>query len=290
MGAIFEKRHGSLVIDAPLQGRYFEAPRWHDGRLWLVDALARKVLSLDERGAVVADFSIAGFAGGIALNGSEVVVTSMFERKLLRYRQGVLQSEIDLTKIAGGTIDDMIDDRLGRLYVGDLGFDLLDASGAPDRATGRGRILLVERDGSARVVAEGLSFPNGIAVAGDTLAVAESAGDSVALHAIAADGSLRLTGRLRGFGEPDGICIDAEGCIWMSLFKEDAFVRVAPDGRELQRISVAGRRAIACALGGADRRTLFGITALTTHEDLLRGKSTSWVGIIRVEIPGEGRP
>ena len=50
---------------------------------------------------------------------------------------------------------------------------------------------------------------------------------------------------------PDGICLDHEGAVWVAAFEEDAFIRVASDGRELQRIEVAGRRALACAFGGA---------------------------------------
>jgi len=278
------------MIKSLRQGRYFEGPRWHDGRLWMVDALARKAIALDESGELLTEFSIAGVSGGMAVRSAdEVIVTSMFDRQLLRYGNGTLERKIDLSRAAIGTIDDMIDDGRGRLYVGDLGFDLMSPDRAPGSAKGKGRILLVDDAGSARCVADGLSFPNGIAVAGDTVAVAESDGDTVALYAIAGDGSLRLLRRLAGYGYPDGICIDAEGCIWISSFKEDAFVRVDRDGRELQRIAV-GSRAIACALGGADRRTLFCITAETTHQDLVRGKSVSSVGFIRVAIPGIGRP
>jgi len=279
------------MIETLLQGRYFEGPRWHDGRLWMIDGLARKALSLNEGGEVLTEFPIAGFSGGMAaLDGGDVLVTSMFDRKVLRYRGANLTGEIDLSKIAAGTIDDMIDGDQGRLYVGDLGIDLMSPNRAPDAAKGKGRILFVERDGSARVVAEGLSFPNGIAIANGTLAVAESDGDSVVLYAVAGDGGLTFARRLAGFGEPDGLCIDAEGAIWLSLFKEDAFARVDRSGRLLQRVACPGRRAVACALGGADRRTLFCITAETTHEDLLRGKSTSWVGAVRVDVPGAGRP
>ena len=55
----------------------------------------------------------------------------------------------------------------------------------------------------------------------------------------------------------------------------------------LDRISVKGRRAVACALGGDAGRRLFCISAETTHEDLMRGKSTARIDTVRIEIPGQ---
>ena len=107
---------------------------------------------------------------------------------------------------------------------------------------------------------------------------------------MSSDGSLDLKRRFGSFTEPDGICLDREGAVWASLFQEDAFVRVDATGRILDRISVNGRRAVACALGGDDRRTLFCISAETSHEDLMRGKSAARIDTVRIEIPGAGSP
>jgi len=58
--------------------------------------------------------------------------------------------------------------------------------------------------------------------------------------------------------EADGIALDAEGCIWAaSPITPGSFRRIAHGGAVLQQIDVADRAAFACALGGADRRTLF---------------------------------
>ena len=272
-------------------GRYFEGPRWHGDRLLMVDSLARRIVSVDASGNASTVCEIEGISGGMGvLPNGDLIVTSMFDRKLLVYRQGKLAETIDLGDVAAGTIDDMIVSSDGRIYVGDLGIDLMD----PKRqfSAGRGRILLLAPGEKPRVVGEGLSFPNGIALSGDgrLLVVAESDGDCLTRFEIMANGSLGKPVRFGRFGEPDGVCIDTANCVWVSLFKEDAFVRVALDGRELQRISVAGRRAIACALGGRGRETLFGITADTTHEDLMRGKSDANVIAVEVEAGGSGSP
>jgi sugar lactone lactonase YvrE len=276
-----------------IRGRYFEGPRWHDHHLLMVDSLARAVLRVGDNGTAESVCAIEGVSGGMGvMPDGEIFVTSMFERKLLRYRDGKPNGAIDLSGVAAGTIDDMIIDGTGTIYVGDLGIDLLDPKRAPDAAKGRGRILKVDMRGGAQIVAKALSFPNGIAVSADrtTLVVAESDGDCLSRFEIRADGSLASPVRFGRFGEPDGLCIDDSGAIWVSLFKEDAFVRVDPAGRELARVPVKGRRAIACALGGEERTTLYCITAETTHEDLMRGKSVAYLDAVEVETRGFGWP
>src|SRR5204862_7775925 len=116
-------------------------------------------------------------------------------------------------RIGTGTTDDMISGGQGRAYVGDLGFDMPPPS---DRGAD-GRIILVMPDGSARVVAEGLRFPNGIAISADNnrLVVAEMEGECLAEYDIEADGSLRLNRRMPCARDPDGICLDRDGAVWV---------------------------------------------------------------------------
>jgi sugar lactone lactonase YvrE len=182
----------------------------------------------------------------------------------------------------------MIVDGLGRAYVGDLGFDL---PPPPDRGA-PGRILLVTPDGAVRVVAEALRFPNGIAVSTDhhRLVVAEMDGGCLADYDIAADGSLKLRGRFGSMKSPDGICLDQEGAVWVAAFEEDAFIRLDAEGHELQRIEVPGRRALACVLGGAERKTLFCLSAATSYEELRQRKSSARIDVVDVEIGGAGYP
>jgi sugar lactone lactonase YvrE len=270
------------------EGKYFEGPRWHDGKLWFVDSLAMKLLRASLDGACETISAIPGIAGGLGfLPDGNPVITSMFDRKLLTVANGTVSTLCDLSSVAAGTIDDMIIDAHGRIFVGDLGFDLM-KGGSHDN----GQIIVVVPNGAARVVARGLRFPNGIAVSeiGQRMIVAESDGNRLAEFAVSSDGSLDLKKRFASFTEPDGICLDREGAVWTSLFQEDAFVRVDASGRILDRISVKGRRAVACALGGDDRRTLFCVAAETSHEDLMRGKSNARIDTVRVQIPGSGYP
>jgi sugar lactone lactonase YvrE len=287
--------HLTEIADSELKtlldgGRYYEGPRWHEGRLWFVDCMARKLLSLTLAGectehASFADDTPCGL--GILPDG-RIVVLTMFRKRLHAFAGGALSLYADLSGVAAGTIDDMIVDGAGRAYVGDLGFDLP----VPPERDAVGRIILVTPDGTARIVAEGLRFPNGIAVSADNrrLVVAEMDGECLAEYDIEPDGGLRFTRRLGRMKDPDGICLDRDGAVWVASFNEDAFVRIDRDGNELRRIRVPGRRAIACVLGGPDRKTLFCLSAVTSPEDLRQRKSSARIDTVEVETPGAGHP
>lgn len=270
-------------------GRYFEGPRWHDGRLWFVDCMARTLLSVELSGErhEHAMFDDTPCGTGVLPDG-RIVVLTMNKKQLFTFADGRLSPYADLSAVAAGTIDDMIIDGHGRAYVGDLGFNM---PPPPDRGA-VGRLILVMPDGSSRVVAESLRFPNGIAVSADhkRLVVAEMDGAGLADYDLEAGGALRFRNRFGRMNDPDGICLDRDGAVWVASFTEDAFIRVGRDGRELQRIGVPGRRALACALGGPDRKTLFCLSAATSYEELRQRKSSSRIDIVEVESEGSGFP
>src|SRR5258705_7037110 len=276
-----------LILDG---GRYFEGPRWHAGRLWFVDCMERTLLSLTQSGEREqhAKFEDATPCGLGVLPDGKLVVLTMFRKRLMTYADGQLSPYADLSGIATGTIDDMIIDGLGRAYVGDLGFDL---PPPPDRGA-PGRIILVMPGGETRVVADGLRFPNGIAVSADNsrLVVAEMDGACLADYDIEPNGDLKFRGRFGSMKSPDGICLDQEGAVWVAAFEEDAFIRLKPEGREMQRIEVPGRRAIACVLGGAERKALFCLSAATSYEELRQRRSSARIDVVDVEVAGAGYP
>jgi sugar lactone lactonase YvrE len=190
----------------------------------------------------------------------------------------------DLSALASGYCNDMVVDRLGRAYIGNFGFDLeAQAQAQPTR------LVLVTPDGQARQVGGDLWFPNGCVITPDqrTLIVAETFGARLTAFDIEADGSLsnqRVWALVAGF--PDGICLDADGCVWVAnAAKPGSFLRVAEGGELKASIVIADRGAYACALGGPQGRTLF----LLESKHLGPGQSVPGNGRIRrvdVEAPG----
>jgi sugar lactone lactonase YvrE len=271
-------------------GRYFESPRWRQDGLWLVDCIPKTLLSLSPSGKLDqhAAFDDDTPCGLGFLPDGRLIVLTMHRRRLLAYNSGQIALYADLSGVARGAIDDMIVDGLGRAYVGDLGFPLP----PPQDRGADGRIILVTSDGRARVVAEGLRFPNGIAVSSsnDRIVVAEMEGDCLVDFSIDPDGSLSFRRRFGQITAPDGICLDREGAVWAASFNGDASVRIDRDGRERDRVAMPGRRAIACVLGGRERRTLYCLSADTSYARLAKRDSSARIDVVEVAVPGDGYP
>jgi sugar lactone lactonase YvrE len=266
-----------------------EGPRWHEGRLWFSDMhdLRVRTLDLDGRSDVVVEVPHAPSGLGWLPDG-RLLVVSMEDRRLLRLeRQGLVQ-HADLSGLASYHCNDMVTDARGRSYVGNFGFDL--HARAPQRDA---EIVLVLPDGRARVVADGMKFPNGTVITPDgrTLIVGESAAACLTAFDVAEDGSLsgrRTWAKLEG-AVPDGICLDAEGCVWVASPLGTQMLRVAQGGRVTHRVDVS-RRAIACALGGPDRKTLFCATSDSFEPEACRAARRGAIEVARVDVAGAGFP
>lgn len=265
-----------------------ESPRWHDGRLWLSDMGANQVLAIDRAGnqELVAEIPAMPMGLGWLPDGRMLIVSSLDGRLLRRERDGSLVTHVDLTGLASHAWSDMVVDGRGNAYLGNIGFDFPDGEVAP------GTLALITPDGAARQVADGIAFPNGVAVTPDnsTLILAESYGNQLTAFDIAADGSLsnrRVWADLAG-GYPDGICLDAEGTIWYGDVPNQRCVRVREGGEVLQTIEL-DRGCFACALGGDDGRTLF-LTAAQWSDSAGPEGRTGQVLTVPAPAPGAGWP
>jgi sugar lactone lactonase YvrE len=264
-----------------------EVPRWHDNRLWFSDMGAGEVVTADLTGQseVVARVRTLGI--GFLPDGRLLIVSGGDGRLLRREPDGSLVTYADLTSLSTTFWNDLVVDGRGNAYVDNVGFDFPAGAFAP------GSLALVTPDGTARQVAEGLAFPNGMAVTPDnaTLIVAESYGERLTAFDIAADGSLsnqRAWAALPG-GHPDGICLDAEGAVWYADVPAKRCVRVREGGEVLQTVEL-DRGCFACALGGTDRRTLFMMAAEFSRTGNMAGTRTGQVLTVGVPVPGAGWP
>jgi sugar lactone lactonase YvrE len=147
--------------------------------------------------------------------------------------------------------NELVVDGRGNAYVNGPGFDMM--AGA---AFAPGTIALATPAGSARLVADGIAFPNGMLVTPDNsrLIVADSYGKCLTAFDIASDGGLgnRRVWADLGDGVPDGICLDAENAVWSGDVPNQRCVRVREGGEVLQTVEL-DRGCFACALGGAAR-------------------------------------
>ncbi len=269
-----------------------ESPRWHLGWLWYADWGTHEIANLDVEGQRevfgrvesvpisfdwLPDERLVAVAGRDAKLRVEAVAT------------GALQDWVDLRPISTKPWNEIVVDERGNTYVNTIGFDF------PAEQPATGLIALVTPNGSPRVVAEDLHFPNGMAITPDnaTLIVAESYGECLTSFNILPDGSLgnRAVWAKTAGDHPDGICLDAEGAVWYGDVGTGRCVRVKQGGEKLQEIQL-DRGCLACALGGFDRQTLYMVTADYSDPRALMGGQTRTGQIMAVHAPapGVGRP
>lgn len=69
---------------------------------------------------------------------------------------------------------------------------------------------------------------------------------------------------------PDGLCVDAEGCVWSAHWNGWQIVRYSPQGEPLLRVSLPAQRVTSCCFGGEGNARLFITTARVdlTEEEL----------------------
>lgn len=151
-------------------------------------------------------------------------------------------------------------DRSGRFWADSLAYDL---------SPGKAAVFRLDRDRSAHAVVDGLWLGNGIDWSPDDrlfylVDTLHRQVDVFDFHS--AEGT--LTGRRRfldvpeSIGHPDGLTVDAGGCVWLALFNGGCVHRYTPDGRLDLRVEVPGARQVtSCAFGGADLDVLFITTA-----------------------------
>jgi sugar lactone lactonase YvrE len=277
-----------------------EGPRWHDGRLWFSDFYDHAVKSVGTGGDVRTEFEIDDQPSGLGWTpDGDLLVVSMTRRQVLRRNpDGRISLHADLSDLATWHCNDMTVDAKGRAYVGNFAFDL-DAAMADrgfegvvaDHATAK--LALVEADGGVRVAAEDMHFPNGTVITPDgrTLIIGETFAGRLTAFDIAPDGGLSNRREWASLWPrvPDGICLDAEGAVWVANPAAPECVRVAEGGAVLEVVTTS-LPCYACMLGGEDGRTLFMLTSRPPGPDEADGKPRGRIEAVTAPAAHAGRP
>jgi sugar lactone lactonase YvrE len=231
-----------------------ESTRWRDGRIWLCNWGSGEVLAVTPDGKPEVAARLAPrtlpFSIDWLPDGRLLVVDG--PRRLLLRQQGpdlqqgpddALDVVADLSGLGSAPLNELVVDHSGNAYV----------NGAS------GVVVLIRPNGEVQQVADGLRWPNGMALIDDgrTLVVADSHAQELVGYDAGRDGTLsdrRVWARLEH--APDGICADADGAVWVASVPGRGCVRVREGGDVLDVITV-DRGCFACMLGGEDGRTLF---------------------------------
>jgi len=266
-----------------------EGPRWRAGRLWFSDFYAQEVVAVDLEGNRETIVKVPNQPSGLGWTpDGRLLIVSMTDRKLMRFDGDELIEVADLSPLATSNCNDMVVDGEGRAYVGNFGADR--HKGEPERDA---NLVRVDPDGSIHLAAPDLAFPNGSVITpdGKTLIVGETRGRRLTAWDRRPDGSLenrRLWADIAP-NHPDGICLDAEGGIWVADPRGMETIRVEEGGTVTHRISTGERGSYACMLGGEDGRTLFILTCAGSGPAIAEQRAGR-IEITTVDIPHAGWP
>jgi sugar lactone lactonase YvrE len=284
---------------------FTECPRWRDGRLYFSDRYTRRILAVSIDGVVETYARTEGLPAGIGfLPDGRLLIASMLDHKILRREHdGSIVVHADLSALAAGHLNDMLVDHEGRAFVGNFGFNLF--AGAPARSTA---LIRVAPDGTPSIAARDLAFPNGAVLTPDhrALIIAETMANRLTAFTVT-NGELSERRTWAAFGDPpattdvakiledaavapDGICLDAEGAVWVADVLNRRVIRVLEGGTIARQFETDGLCAFACMLGGNDGRTLFACAAPTFDETEAAANHRSAILMTRVEVPHAGLP
>lgn len=238
-----------------------EGPVFHDGwgGLRWVDMLAGDVLSLDQKTGEVRRHHVGSVAAALrprATGGAVIALERGFglldagqldaggEPHLL----GELWSDTSVRLNEGGC------DPQGRFYCGSMAYDA---------APGRGELYRLDVDGGVTSVLDKVTISNGLAWSPDRATAYFVDTPTQRIDAFDYDPRTGLTCRRTvvhidaEVGAPDGLTVDAEGCLWVALWGGSAVRRYAPDGRLDGVVELPVTQVTACTFGGPGLNELY---------------------------------
>ena len=192
-----------------------------------------------------------------------------------------------LTEIDGVPLsspNDIALDPRGGAWFTDPVWAARDATGsAPASASPPGSVCFMDQDGVGRRVAEGLVFPNGLALTPDwsELVVGETGTGRILAYPILAPGNLGAARTWCDLGPaafPDGMAFDSAGRLVIAGTGSGSLF-VADPGTPTERVAMTDVDVTNLCFGGTDGRTLY-----VTQAALGRVVTIAW------DVPGEHLP
>lgn len=264
-----------------------EGARWIDGRLYLVDILAGRLLVAEpgDAPAMLEVLRVDGSLGAVAARrghpGSWLMATGT--GIALRDDTGTIEwlGRPEDDNNASVRMNDGAVDGEGRFWAGSM---------ADDGTIGAGSLYRVDHDGTVVRVLDGLSIANGPAFSPDGrfMFLADSAAGTVDRFAIdVASGDLGTREAFvrldAGSGSPDGMTVDMEGCLWLAVWGGGAVRRYLPDGSLDRIVSVPASQPTSVCLGGSSGRDLFITSASVGLSD--PGPADGALFVTAVDVP-----
>jgi len=278
------------LIDSWQGLKFPESPRWHEGKLWFLDIHDHSIKRADINGVLETVLELPFLPNSLGfMPDGNMFFGDALQRRIYIWNGREYKQWVDISSLAKNCLSDGIADSLGRIYVGDIGYDFL----AGEELAPEGVIVLVGTEGQAAIVAEKLTFPNGMVITpdGKTLIVAETYAHRLIAFDIQEDGKLDNRRIFAEFNEditPDGICLDADGAIWVATVGSSV-VRVR-EGGEITHQVVHEDGSYAVMLGGPDRKNLFICISRSHDPKEVHQNPSARIEFVKTDVAGAGIP
>ena len=239
-----------------------EGPRWDaDGQsLYWVDIPAGYVHRLNESG-VHACWQVGQPVSAVAVRATGGLLLAARDGFLaLDQRSGAvsLLAAVE-TGRPGNRMNDGACDRAGRMFAG---------TKAEDETPGAGTLYRLDPDHQVTTVLTGVTISNGIGWSPDESLMYYVDSPTRRIDVLDYDPATGAVAGRRTFAEitggeaiPDGLTVDAEGCVWVALWDGGAVLRYSPGGQVTATVTVPVPRPTSCAFGGPALDVLYITTA-----------------------------
>lgn len=276
----------NLRLAWPVAAALGEGPVWIADALWFVDIKGHALHRFDPATGERRRFAMPGPIGFVLPADDGESLVAGIGTALHRIVDGqVVEHLADVDGAEGIRINDACVDPSGALWFGTMDDGERKPTGAIHRFDGH----RVTRMGGE------CAITNGPAVTpdGQTLYHVDTIAQTIWRYAIVGDvlGDRDMFARLApGEGYPDGVTLDAEGCVWVGLWAGHALRRYAPDGTLLASLALPVANVTKVAFGGPERRTGFVTTAHKGLSDAARSRQPLAGGLFAFDAPAPGLP
>ena len=237
-----------------------EGPLWHsdEQRLYWADIPTGRMFRYDPSSGTHEQFYEGESVGGFTIQADGALLLFIPKGTIKIWRKGTLTTVVEeISDERESRFNDVIADPVGRVFCGTM----------PTRNR-LGRLYRLDTDGTLTKLLDGIGCSNGMGFTPDRTQMyyTDSPKREIYLFDYDQDTGAITNQRVfiqtpEGEGVPDGMTVDAEGCVWSARWGGGCIVRYAPDGTEDRRIHFPAKKISSVTFGGEDYTDIYVTTA-----------------------------
>lgn len=248
----------SLLVDSKCHNA--EGPLWHATQqcLYWTDIYTGELFRYNTATQAYEQIYFGEPVGGYTIQADSSLLLFKSRGTIERWSEGKITTLIpELPDELQTRFNDVIADPVGRVFCGTM-----------PTLESPGRFYRLNLDGSITLLLEGLEVPNGMGFTPDRKQFYLTESDKQKIYLFDYDQASGDLSNQRVYittpkdeGVPDGMTVDAEGCIWSARWDGGHLCRYTPDGSEVLRIPFPARKVTSVTFGGVNYTDMYVTTA-----------------------------